>query len=482
MHIYNTLTREKEQFKPLKDDIVKVYFCGPTPYNFAHIGNLKTYVWNDIIVRSLNFLWYKTKTVMNITDIDDKTIRESQFAWVSLLDFTQKFSDAFFQDIEKLSVEKADIVSPISEVIPEMIRMIQTLLNRGHAYIADDKSIYFKVSSFKKYGKLANLDMNGMKESVRVNNDEYEKDQAADFALWKAWSEADWENSWDWTFTVDWNTITLLWRPGWHIECSACAMKFHGPQIDLHMGGIDNLFPHHQNEVAQTECCTRKTFSKYWAHHGHLTVDGQKMSKSKNNFYTLNNLEKKFSNVPKKLLYRAVRLNFINGKYRDSIDLSFEKIEANFNTLKKIDETLRKLQAYKSELKWVSKDFSKQMQVVIQNFTLALKDDFNIPQALAWFFEFQKYVNSWLADWAFSEAERDAIFDMYKNFNQVLAIIDFETWAVKEIPQEIQDKLSMRDFAKSEKNYELADQMRNEITSAGYKIIDEKQGSRVEKL
>ena len=206
------------------------------------------------------------------------------------------------------------------------------------------------------------------------------------------------------------------------------------------------------------------------------------MSKSKNNFYTLNNLEKKFSNVPKKLLYRAVRLNFINGKYRDSIDLSFEKIEANFNTLKKIDETLRKLQAYKSELKWVSKDFSKQMQVVIQNFTLALKDDFNIPQALAWFFEFQKYVNSWLADWAFSEAERDAIFDMYKNFNQVLAIIDFETWAVKEIPQEIQDKLSMRDFAKSEKNYELADQMRNEITSAGYKIIDEKQGSRVEKL
>lgn len=491
MQIYNTLTREKEEFKPLKQNEVKVYYCGPTPYNYAHIWNLKCYVWNDIVVRTLKFLWYPVKTAMNITDIDDKSIRDSVAAWKWLLEFTQYYTDAFMADIEKLSILPADKIDPISNLIPEMVRMINTLLRRKNAYISDDGSIYFKVKSFSKYGKLARLDMEGMKDWVRINNDEYEKDNVGDFALWKAWDESDGENFWEGEFTSpskegDWGgaSVSLKWRPGWHIECSACAMKHLWPQIDLHMWGIDLLFPHHQNEVAQTECCTRKDFSKYWAHHGHLTIDGAKMSKSKNNFYTLRDLEKKFSDVPKTLLYRAVRLNFINCKYRDSVDLSFDKIEANFNTLRGIDETLKNIKNYESEIEWVSIEFREQMQEVIQSFTESLEDDFAIPEALSVMFQFQKFINFNMRDGLLSKDEVLSAVEMYKTFDQVFAIMDFSTLedSDQEIPQDILQKLQDRNVAKSDKDFDVADSLRDEIQEAWYKIVDDRQGSRLERI
>lgn len=511
MQIYNTLSKKKENFKPLKQDVTKVYYCGPTPYNYAHIWNLKCYVGNDVIVRTLKFLWYPVSTAMNITDIDDKSIRDSVAIGKSLLEFTQYYTDAFMQDIEKLNVLKADKIDPISNLIPEMIRMINTLLRRGNAYISEDGSVYFKVKSFKKYGQLAHLNMEGMQEWVRIDNDEYEKDNVWDFALWKAWDESDGENYWEGEFITspskegDWGgAVTLKWRPWWHIECSACAMKHLWPEIDLHMWGIDLLFPHHQNELAQTECCTRKTFSKYWTHHGHLMVNWAKMSKSKNNFYTLRDLEKKFckpqfplsegtvassSNkgnwgVPKELLYRAVRLNFMNGKYRDSIDFSFDKIEANFNTLKGIDQTLKNLKNYQTELTGVSKEFSDYMQDTIYMFQQALEDDFAIPEALALMFQFQKFVNSNISDKLFSQEEVMSVIDMYKTFNQVFAIIDFSIlentdW---DIPQEVLNKLEARKQAKADKDFTLADLLRDEIGEAWYKIIDDRQGMRVEKV
>lgn len=505
LKIYNTLTRKKEIFKPYKQDDVKIYYCGPTPYNYAHIWNLKTYVWNDMIVRTLNFLWYKTTTTMNITDIDDKTIRDSQVAKKTLLEHTQFYTKAFMEDIEKLKIKKADNIAPISTIIPEMVRMINTLLRRWNAYLADDWSIYYSIKTFKKYWELAHLDIKWLISSVRINNDEYEKEDVWDFALWKAWDEKDWENFWEESFVIpkkmkiyknekdswidphvkhkDDNIITIKWRPGWHIECSACAMKYLWPKIDLHMWWIDNLFPHHQNEVAQTEACTKEIFSKYWAHHWHLMVNWAKMSKSKNNFYTLRDLEEKFKDIPKNLLYRAIRLNFLNGIYRDSVDLSFPKLETNFNTLKWIDETLKNIKNYKTDLVWVKKEFSEKMQEIIKDYIEKLEDDFNIPEALAVFFSFQKFVNSGLRKWDFSNDEIKSIIDMYKTFDEVLAIIDFSFLEDDDkIPESILKLFEQRNKAKKEKDFELADTLRDEISNLWYKIIDDRWWSRVEKI
>ena len=496
MQIYNTLTKEKEKFKPLKQDKVKVYFCGPTVYNYAHIGNLKTYTGNDIVVRSLNFLGYPVETTMNITDIDDKTIRDSQISWENLEDFTQKYSDAFFEDIQKLNIHPADNIESISNIIPEMVRMINTMLRRGFAYIWEDKSIYFKISKYPKYWKLANIDLKGLKESVRIDNDEYEKETAWDFVLWKAYNkENDWENFWEEEFESPHSvspkgrevaTIKLKWRPGWHIECSACAMKHFWPQIDIHMWGVDLIFPHHQNEIAQTEACTRKTFSKYWVHHWHLMVDWKKMSKSLNNFYTLRDLEEKFSSTPKSVLYRAIRLNFINCKYRDSVDLSFEKLETNIVTISKIDETLKTISRNIkiTEEKWISREFREDMQWVMQEFITSLEDDFNIPEALALFYSFQKYVNSWIAEKKFSREELESILDMYEQLDQVLAIMDFSSLDEDEetISEEITELFEKRNTAKAEKDFETADKIRDELLEKWYKIIDAREGSRVEKI
>jgi len=517
MKFFNTLTKKKEEFKPLKQDLVKIYFCGPTVYNYAHIWNLKTYTWNDIVVRTLKFLWYNVETTMNITDIDDKTIRDSQKSWENLKDFTQKYTKIFFEDLKKLNIKKADNTEKISNVIPEMVRMINTMLRRWFAYIGEDKSIYFKISKFPKYWKLANIDLKWLKENARINNDEYDKENFWDFVLWKAYNpENDWENFWEEEFELSPTTqpsplqeegvkksplleerarVRLKWRPGWHIECSACAMKHFWPQIDIHMWGVDLIFPHHQNEIAQTESCTRKTFSKYWIHHWHLMVDWKKMSKSLWNFYTLKDLEEKFlsQSLPSKegiitpsILYRAIRLNFINCKYRDSVNFSFEKLETNFEIIKKIDETLKNIQRNIElvEEKWISREFRENMQGLMQDFIQALEDDFNIPEALALFYSFGKFVNSWISEKKFSKEELNSILDMYKQFNEVFAIMDFSVLEEneKEIPEEILKLFEKRNNAKKEKDFETADKIRDELLEKWYKIIDAREGTRIEKI
>ncbi len=493
LKIFNTLSREKEEFKSLKDNIVKVYYCGPTVYNFAHIGNLKTYTGNDVIVRAMKFLWYPVVTTMNITDIEDKIIKTAAENGEKLKDFTQRYTEEFLSDIKKLNIIKADNIEPISNVIPEMVRMINTMLKRGFAYEADG-SIYFEVKKFKKYWKLAHLDFDGMKESVRVDNDEYDKESAADFALWKWWKDEDWENFWEEKFMVDGKEKIVKWRPGWHIECSACAMKHFWPQIDIHMWGVDLIFPHHQNEIAQTESCTRKTFSKYWVHHWHLMVDGKKMSKSLWNFYTLRDLEEKFIDIPKNVLYSAIRLNFINCKYRDSVDLSFDKLEANFTTITRINETIKNVvrninspllggDAWKAE-GGISREFREDMQWLMQDFIAKLEDDFNMPEALALLFSFNKYVNAGIAEKKLSKEELESVIDMYEQLDEVFWIIDWSVLEEKEdeIPEEISKLFEQRNIAKSEKNFETADTLRDELLEKGYKIIDSREGSRVEKI
>ncbi len=485
MKIYNTLYRRKEEFKPLRFPQVKLYQCGPTVYNNAHIWNLKTSVVEDVVARALKYLWYQVTVTMNITDIDDKTIRDSVAAGETLKVFTEKYTEVFLDDLEKLWVDLPENITPISGIIPEMVRMIQTMLNRGFAYLADDNSIYFDVTKSKRYGQLANLDLSGMKESVRIDNDEYDKDSAADFVLWKAWKSEDGDNYWEESFEVkgeSWNkeSKTLKWRPGWHIECSACAMKHCGPQIDIHMGWEDLIFPHHQNEIAQTEACTGKQFSKYWMHSGHLMVDGKKMSKSLWNFYTLRDLEEKYPNEPR--LLRAIRMWFINWLYREQINFSFPKLEQNIKTLQNIDETCKRLVRYMAEYSWVRPEFRNYMQEVIQGYAVALEDDFAFPEAFAILFDFQSYISKEISENTLTLDEQNAAVDMYMQFNEVFNILDVSIFeGGEDIPEEILHKAIARDEAKIEKNYALSDTLRDEIVAAGYKVIDTKQGTVVEK-
>ena len=490
MKIYNTASRKIEEFKPLKQDKVKVYFCGPTVYNYAHIWNLRTFVFEDVVVRTLRFLWYEVETTMNLTDVDDKTIRDSIKAGVSLKDFTQKYTKIFLDDLEKLNIQKADNIIPVTTLISQMVRMINTMLRRWYAYISDDGSIYYKVSKFKNYWKFANIDLENLKSSVRIDNDEYDKDKVWDFVLWKAYKKEDWDNYWEEEFELSSDKkITLKWRPGWHIECSACNMSVFWPQIDLHMWWQDLIFPHHQNEIAQTESCTRKTFSKYWMHSAHLMVNWKKMSKSLWNFYTIEDIEKNFKNEKRSVLYRALRLSFLNWKYRDSIDFSFDKLQANINTIKKIDETIKNI-SYASELSkskeyrvWVTKEFSEYMQDIIQEYIFRLEDDINIPEILAVFHSFIKFINNWIKNKDFSYEEYEAIIDMLDTLNYVLQIIDFDVLEENnEIPKEIVEKFEARNIAKKEKNFELADSLRDELLKSWYKIIDSREWSRVEKI
>jgi len=489
MKIYNTASRNLEEFKPLKQDKVKVYFCGPTVYNYAHIWNLRTFVFEDVVVRILRFLWYEVETTMNLTDVDDKTIRDSIKSGENLKDFTEKYTKIFLDDLEKLKIQKVDNIVPVTTLISQMVRMINTMLRRWYAYISDDGSIYYRVSKFKKYWKFANIDLENLQSSVRIDNDEYDKDKVWDFVLWKAYKKEDWDNYWEEEFEKSsTKKIVLKWRPGWHIECSACNMSVFWPQIDLHMWGQDLIFPHHQNEIAQTEACTRKTFSKYWMHSAHLMVNWKKMSKSLWNFYTIEDIEKEFRNVNKSILYRALRLSFLNWKYRDSIDFSFDKLQANINTIKKIDKTIKNI-SYASELSkskeyrvWVSKEFSEYMQEVIQEYIFKLEDDINIPEALAVFHSFLKFINNWIKEKSFSYEEYESIIDMLDTLNYVLQIIDFDILDEDDIPQNILEKFEARNKAKKEKNFELADILRNELLKAWYKIIDNREWSRVEKI
>ncbi len=517
MQLYNTKTRKLEDFKPLSSREVKVYYCGPTVYNYAHIGNLRTFVFEDIVVRTLRFLWYNVKTVMNITDIDDKTIRDSQVAGEDLQTFTRKYTDIFLSDLDKLNIIPADNVVPISTLIPEMVRMIQTMLNRKNAYLGDDWSIYFDVKSFKKYGKLANLDMCCLKHWARVDSDEYDKENVSDFVLWKAWKESDGEVFWNEEFTITpppsplltkeggqveslpkKEKVVLKWRPGWHIECSACNMKYFWAQIDIHMWGVDLIFPHHQNEIAQTEACTRKEFSRYWLHSGHLMVDGKKMAKSSNNFYRIKDLEEKYLNPPltpplnkgggqvtSSVLYRAIRLSFMNAKYNSEVNFTFDKIDSNISVINSVDELVKNInrEIEKSDNNaMVSRDFRETMQDYIHEYMYYLEDDFNIPEALVVFHNFLKFANTAIREKLFSIWELSSLLDMLRTFNQVLAIVDFDVVVNEEIPSEINELFEARNTAKKNKDFALADKLRDELLEAGYKIVDSRDGSYVEKI
>lgn len=537
LHLYNTLSRSLEKFKPLKQDEVKVYYCGPTPYNYAHIGNLRAYLFEDFVIRSMRFLGYKVKTVMNITDIDDKTIRDSQKSGKTLKEFTEFYASEFLTDLEKLNIRKADTIAPISTLIDDMGMMIQWLIDKWYAYLAEDGSIYYSVSRFRKYGELAHLDMSGMKSSVRINNDEYDKEQVADFALWKAYNEtSDGPNKWTIQLVINNSPITIVGRPGWHIECSACNYRFFGEQIDIHMGGIDNLFPHHQNEVAQTEAFTGKEFSKYWMHGGHLLVDNKKMAKSAGNFYTLRDIVEKYTHAGKvsqmrsnldevwvpqwvvygntaneetqhwiqsasiseALIYRGFRLMALQNQYRENFNFTFDRLGAAINTIKWLDEMMKRLgralevapvanderNAHgKMKFHDISREFRENQQYFMQEFIEKLENDFDTVSAMTIVFEFQTYVNSGIDDDAFSHEELKSLIQLIQSWDEVIGILDFSLLESESVPTEIEALAVARVAAKIEKNWAEADRIRDELKSLGWNMIDEAGGKwRVERV
>ncbi|MCG2808956.1 MAG: cysteine--tRNA ligase, partial [Candidatus Portnoybacteria bacterium] len=453
LRLFNTLTRKSEVFKPIKKGKVGMYSCGPTVYNFVHIGNLRAYVFADLLRRYLAFSGFEVEQVMNITDIDDKTIRDSQKKGQTLKEFTEFYTKEFIKDMEALNVEMPNVLPKATEHISEMVALVQKLLKNGSAYESGG-SIYFDISKFKKYGELARLEKRTLKKNAsgRLNiSDEYEKEEANDFVLWKAWQKED--------GNVFWETELGKGRPGWHIECSAMSMKHLGEQIDIHTGGADLVFPHHTNEIAQSEAATEKKFVNYWAHNEHLLVGGKKMSKSLGNFYTLRDIQEKGYNP---LLSRLVLLK---THYRKILDFSFD----DFKEAKIIAE---KFLSFLAELSFVADGGSNNLDIKNkisrsrEEFKKAMDSDLNISLALAALFEFIEEVYKIMPRISSSQAREieKYIFEIDQVFGFIKPLFENYQERLNKIlaTEKIQAMISNRAGARKEKNYAEADKIRGD--------------------
>ncbi|MCS7109393.1 MAG: cysteine--tRNA ligase [Candidatus Micrarchaeota archaeon] len=464
MLVYNTLSRKLEYFKPLNDNEVRMYCCGPTVYNYAHLGNLRAFAFYDIVRRTLLHKGYRVKFVMNITDVDDKTIKGSQAEKISLKEFTDRYTEIFFKDLETLNIKRADVHPKATEHINEMVDLIKKLMNLGIAYKGSDGSIYYRVSSFKDYGKLSHVDISQLKAgaSGRVSADEYAKDQVFDFALWKAWTPEDGD--------VYWDTELGRGRPGWHIECSAMSMKYLGESFDIHCGGVDLIFPHHENEIAQAEGATGKPFVKYWLHNAHILINGQKMSKSLGNFWTLKDV------LEKGVKPEAVRYLFVSSHYREQLNLTLESLEAAQNAVNRIYEFIRNLDNIKSE--YNNPDIKQIIDDVKHRFDMALENDFNTPQAIAVLFEFIKEINILIMEGAIGKDNAREIKMAMYYFDEVLGILDY--MKKKEPPiskEEIERLIADRNEARKRKDFAKADEIRNMLKEKGIILEDTKDGT-----
>ncbi|MEW6295210.1 MAG: cysteine--tRNA ligase [Candidatus Diapherotrites archaeon] len=457
LKFYNTLSRKKEEFKPLKAKEVRMYTCGPTVYNYPHIGNYRAYIFDDLLRRYLEYKGFKVTQVINLTDVDDKTIKGAKEEGISLNEFTQKYKKAFFEDIQTLNIEKAEHYPEATKHIPEMVELIKKLLKKGLAYKGEDESIYFSIKKFKDYGRLSHFKIKKLKEGARVSQDEYEKEEAKDFALWKAWSEED--------GNVFWEAELGKGRPGWHIECSAMSMKYLGESFDIHTGGTDNMFPHHENEIAQSEGATGKKFVNYWLHNSHLIVEGKKMSKSLGNFYTLRDLLKK-NYDPK-----AIRFLLISTHYRNELNLSFEGLNSAKNVIEKFREFIEKLKTIKQKKE--NKKINELIAGIEKEFEDAMDDDLNIALALSRIFDFMKEANRLMDSNELGEKDAKKVLALMNKFDKVLGLLGFRE---EKIEKEIEDLIKKREQYRKEKKFAEADAIRKELLEKGIQLDDTRDG------
>ncbi len=457
--LYNTATRSKEPFEALEPPKVRLYTCGPTVYNYAHIGNLRAFLAYDLVRRVLELRGYDVQHVMNITDVDDKTIRDSQAANRSLKEHTDFYLEAFLEDMRSMNILLAHERPRATEAVPAMLAMIDDLLASEHAYRADDGSVYFSVKSQPGYGALAQLDLEQLQVGERVAADEYEKDDVRDFALWKAWSEKD--------GPVKWPSPHGEGRPGWHLECSVLAIAALGPELDIHMGGVDLIFPHHVNEIAQSEAATGKRFARFWLHNEHLLVDGRKMSKSLGNFYTLRDL------VAKGISGRALRYNYLGTHYRQKQNLTLAGLKGASSALSTLDDFVAGLDAAGEG---APRDaVLAEIAAATAALDAAFDDDINTPKALGVLFA---TVRS-LKKVALRGSEVAAVQAFLDHADAVLGILDADPDVPQEAPPDVRALADQRVAARASRNWALADQLRDQISAAGWTVEDGKGGYRL---
>ena len=467
MKLYNTFTRKKEEFKPIRKNEVRMYSCGPTVYNFAHIGNFRSFIFVDILKRYLKFKKYKVKHVMNITDIDDKIIKKCSANNFSLEEYTNKYQEAFFDDLNTLNIQKADIFPKATAHISDMVNLIKKLLDKGIAYKTSDGSIFFNISKFPDYGKLQKLNSDQMKKGKRVETDEYDKDSVYDFALWKGYKPEDGD--------IFWETEIGKGRPGWHIECSAMSTKYLGETFDIHTGGVDLIFPHHENEIAQSEGANDQKFVNYWMHCEYLGLKDSKMSKSLGNTIYIKDL------IDKKYSARAIRFVLLSVHYRQKLNFSSEQLDSAGKTLKKFDDFIYELKNVGSNNVNNEKIISLTNEM-LQKFENTMDDDLNISAALGVVFTFLKQINKFKSTNKLFNFDRENIINSLKKIDSVLGVIFKEskskltdTTNIEE--KNIQEKIEERNEARKNKDWDKADKIRNELLKSGVELIDRKEGT-----
>ena len=472
LKIYNTETRKKEPLALAKGaSELLIYTCGPTVYDYAHIGNFRTYVFEDLLRRTIQYFGFPIKQVMNLTDVEDKTIKAAMEKGVPLADYTQIYKDAFFADLETLNIQFVEKYAHATEYIPEMIKMIETLMQKGIAYQGKDGGVYYSIKKFPSYGRLSHFKIEDLKEgaSEALSEDEYDKESACDFVLWKPYNP---KRDGD----VHWESPFGRGRPGWHIECSAMATSLLGPSIDIHVGGVDNIFPHHENEIAQSEGCTGKQFVRHWIHAEHLIVDGKKMSKSLGNFYTLRDLLEKGYTGPE------IRYLLISTHYRTQLNFTLEGLEAARQALFRWSAFIERLhwRAFIDRLPPAngSNRADEPIQKARAAFKEALADDLNISVALAALFELLKTANTLFDADKLSKEGANDLLKFLEEVDRVLGLLPFHITS-QEIPPDIEAALQKRQAARQSRDWAEADKQRDYIQSKGYLIEDSPTGSKI---
>ena len=460
LRFYNSYTRKKEVFEPIKDGNVGLYTCGPTVYDYAHIGNFRTFMFEDLLKRWLVHLGYNVNHIMNITDLDDKTIKKANVEGVELRKITNQYTSYFMDDLKWLKIIPADEFPRATDYIDKMIDMIQILLDKNFAYKMNDGSIYFDISSFQQYGHLTKINLKHQKQTERVNDDEYDKDSPQDFALWKGWKEEDGD--------ISWNSPWGIGRPGWHIECSVMSIDALGDHFDIHCGGVDNMFPHHENEIAQSVCSTGKGFVNYWLHSEFLLIDGGKMSKSLGNYYTIKDL------IKKGFTPESIRYQLLSGHYRTKISFSINKKHESDKIIDRVSEFHALLNKNNQKI-----SLDNSLPDIYFEFSEAMNDDLNTPRALAIFFEWMKSESKKIKDNLLSADEISAAWNFLKIFNSIFGFVKVDPLI---IPNKIKDMLSNRKKARQDKDWILSDKIRDSLKNEGWIVEDTPDGQKLKKV
>jgi cysteinyl-tRNA synthetase len=486
LRLFNTLTGQLDPLVPADGKALRMYACGPTVYDYGHIGNFRTFLAIDVLRRFLRLIGTPVRHVMNITDVDDKIIRNAAAAGIPISEYTPSYVEAFFEDFDALRIERPEQIARATEHIAQMVALVEKLAAEGAAYKAEDGSWYFRLSAFPEYGKLSKKDLSGMEDGARVDVDEYEKDSARDFALWKAAKPGE----------TSWETAIGRGRPGWHIECSAMAMEYLGESFDLHCGGEDLMFPHHENEIAQSETATHKTFARHWMHVRFLLVDGRKMAKSEGNFYTVRDL------LLKGYKASAIRLALISVPYRRQFNFTFDSLADATNAIDRLRTFLERLTTgtFAAGENPAIQEEAKKAQAAYRE---ALADDLNTAEARAPIFELIRAANTAIDQGQFFAADRDAILPVLKDFDAVFDVLEDrdaeatrralacaekagrmgdvapELIARQSLTDEaIEALVAERTAAKKARNFARADQIRNELAEKGVVLEDSKDGVR----